>query len=203
MKPSIQPAPSPGKPRTPKPRNRALHFALFLAIFAALDFGYYLTRGTVLEHLFIDTLTVRPAAAVINAVDPPASATAAGSSLLTSFGRINIKEGCEGSEGMFLLIAAILPYPVRWLPRLLGMGSGLALMYAMNQLRILSLVASLHWRPTWFASIHGLIAPTCIVLAGCIFFFAWSSAASSAWSSALTSARSSTVASPAHSRDRV
>ncbi len=79
----------------------------FPAIFGALDYGYYLTRGTVVEHPLIDTLTVRPAAAVIHAVVPAANPLANGSSLLTSFGRINIKEGCEGSEGMFLLILAI------------------------------------------------------------------------------------------------
>jgi exosortase family protein XrtM len=163
----------PGKYRSP---NRALHAVLFLAIFGALDYGYYLTRGTVVEHLLIDTLTVRPAAAVINAVVPAAAAMANGSSLLTSFGRINIKEGCEGSEGMFLLIAAILPFPARWLSKLIGVCAGVFLMYAMNQLRLLGLVASLHWHRAWFESLHGLIAPTCIVAAGCIFFFAWVSA---------------------------
>jgi hypothetical protein len=44
-------------------------------------------------------------------------------------------------------------------------------MYAMNQLRILALVLALHWHPDWFASLHGLIAPTCI------FFFAWANSA--------------------------
>jgi exosortase family protein XrtM len=166
-------APLPGKHRSP---NRALLAVFFLAIFGVLDYGYYLTRGTVVERLLIDTLTVRPAAAVINAVVPAASAVADGSTLQTSFGRINIKEGCEGSEGMFLLIAAILPFPARWLSKLAGVCGGVFLMYVMNQLRLLGLVASLRWHRAWFESLHGLIAPTCIVVAGCIFFFAWVSA---------------------------
>ncbi len=165
---------SPGKRRT---RFGVIYVVLFLAIFGALDYGYYLTRGTAVEHLLIDTLTVRPAAAVINAVVPSVSARASGHSLLTPFGQINILGGCEGSDGMFLLIAAVLPFPARRLSKLAGIIGGVSLMYAMNQLRILALVLSLRWHRDWFASLHGLIAPTCIVVAGCIFFFAWANAA--------------------------
>jgi exosortase family protein XrtM len=167
--------PSPDKKRA---RFGVIYIVLFLAIFGALDYGYYLTRDTVVEHLLIDTLTVRPAAAVINFVAPAISARASGTSLLTPFGQINIAGGCEGSEGMFLLIAAVLPFPARRLSKLAGVIGGVSLMYVMNQLRILALVLSLHWHRDWFESLHGLIAPTCIVVTGCIFFFAWANAAS-------------------------
>jgi exosortase family protein XrtM len=171
---SVDSIPSPDKGPT---RFGVTYVVLFLAIFAALDYGYYLTRGTMVEHLLIDTLTVRPVAAVINVVVPAASARASGNSLFTQFGNVNILEGCEGSDGMFLLIAAVLPFPARRLSRLIGIIGGVSLMYAMNQLRILALVLTLHRRPDWFASLHGLIAPTCIVVAGCIFFFAWANSA--------------------------
>jgi exosortase family protein XrtM len=78
---------------------------------------------------------------------------------------------------MFLLIAAVLPFPAHRLSKLIGVIGGVSLMYAMNQLRILALVLTLRWHPDWFASLHGLIAPTCIVVAGCIFFFAWANSA--------------------------
>jgi len=158
-------------------RFGVIYVVLFLAIFGALDYGYYLTRGTVVEHLLIDTLTVRPAAAVINAVVPAVTARASGNSLFTQFGSVNILEGCEGSDGMFLLIAAVLPFPARRLSKLIGVIGGVSLMYAMNQLRIVAIVLSLRWHRDWFASLHGLIAPTCIVVVGCIFFFAWANAA--------------------------
>ena len=81
------------------------------------------------------------------------------------------------TAGMFLLIAAVLPFPARWLAKLVGVAGGVFLMYALNQLRILALVVSLHWHREWFASVHGLIAPTFIVLGGCLFFFVWANAA--------------------------
>jgi exosortase family protein XrtM len=167
---------------TPSPdarlaRQWMIYLALFLVIFAVLDYSYYLTRGTALEHLLIDTLTVRPAVAVINVLVPAAAARASGHTLSSPFGRINILQGCEGTEGMFLLIAAVLPFPARWKWKLVGAVGGMLLMYAMNQLRILVFVVSLRWHRDWFSSLHGLIAPTFIVLAGCMFFFVWANAA--------------------------
>ena len=73
-----------------------------------------------IEHLFIDTLTVRPAAVVINSVAPAISAKATGHSLFTQFGTVSVLEGCEGSDGMFLLIAAVLPFRASWLSKLVG-----------------------------------------------------------------------------------
>jgi exosortase/archaeosortase family protein len=74
---------------------------------------------------------------------------------------------------MFLLIAAVLPYPAGWRAKLAGVIGGVGLMYLLNQVRILVLVLSLHWHRDWFASLHGFIAPTCIVVIGGIYFLVW------------------------------
>ena len=149
---------------------------LFLLIFGVLDYGYYYTRDTAVEHLVIDKLTVRPAVAIVNWVLPTASARASGQTLTSLFGSINITKGCEGTAAMFLLIAAVLPFPARWGAKLFGIVGGVLLMYLLNQLRILAIIISLHSHPSWFGSLHGLVAPTFIVLVGCLFFFAWANA---------------------------
>ena len=164
-------------PFSKRARPWVVYVALFLAIFGLLDYGYYLTRGTMVERLLIDSLTVRPAASLINLLFPSLSAHASGHSLISSFGQINVLQGCEGTEGMFLLIAAVIPFPTGRLRRLLGIAGGVLLMYALNQLRLLALVVSLEGHRGWFASLHGLIAPTFIVVGGCLFFFAWAHAA--------------------------
>ena len=157
-------------------RHWLLYILLFLVIFGALDYGYYFTRDTAVEHLIIDKLTLRPAVTIVNLVLPKASARASGQSLISLFGSINITKGCEGTSAMFLLIAAVLPFPARWRYKLLGIVGGVLLMYLLNQLRILAIVISLHSHPAWFGSLHGLVAPTFIVLVGCLFFFAWANA---------------------------
>jgi exosortase family protein XrtM len=167
---------------TPRPpleaRRWLIYIVPFLIIFVAFDYGYYVTRGTWVEHLIVDTLTVRPAAIVINTVVPKASVTAHGNDLSTPYGRISVLQGCEGTEAIFLLIAAIVPFPTAWKTKLLGIGAGIVLVYAMNQLRLLALVVSLLWHREWFSSLHGIIAPTFIVLAGCLFFLVWANIAS-------------------------
>lgn len=158
-------------------RRLIAYVFLFVALFGALDYAYYLCRSTAIERLIIDTLTVRPAAAFINKVVPEVAVTASGNNLISPFGEISILQGCEGTEAIFLLIAAIVPFPAAWEAKLLGIVVGIALIYVMNQLRILALVFTLHWHPDWFASLHGLIAPTSIVVAGCLFFFFWANRA--------------------------
>lgn len=158
-------------------RHWLVYILLFLLIFGLLDYGYYYTRDTAVEHLIIDKLTVRPAVAIVNWVLPTASARASGQTLVSLFGSINITKGCEGTAAMFLLIAAVLPFPARWGAKLLGIVGGVLLMYLLNQLRILAIVMSLHSHPGWFGSLHGLVAPTFIVLVGCLFFFVWANAA--------------------------
>jgi exosortase family protein XrtM len=153
------------------------YLALFLGIFCALDYGYHLAQGTGLSHLLVDDLTVRPSVAIIHLLLPTASATASGNSLLSPLGRLNILEGCEGTEGIFLLIAAVLPYPTRWRFRLIGVVTGALLIYVLNLLRVVVLLASLRWHRDWFGALHGVIAPTAIVVAGCLFFLVWANSA--------------------------
>ena len=163
-------------PDKDRARRWVLYMAFFLAIFGALDYGYYLARDTVIERLIVDRLTVRPAAVFINLLFPAASAKASGHDLFSTFGEINIVQGCEGTEAMFLLIAAILPFPARLKTKVLGITGGVLLLYILNQLRLLLLMVFLHSHQDWFGAIHGLIAPTFIVTAGCLFFLAWVSA---------------------------
>src|SRR3974390_2547311 len=133
------------KPLSKGARRWIVYIALFLSVFGVLDYGYYITRGTYVERLLVDMLTVRPAAAVINSIIPSAAVRANGNSLLSPFGQINILQGCEGTEAIFLLIAAILPFPARWLSKFGGVAGGVLLVYALNQVRILALFISLHW----------------------------------------------------------
>jgi len=157
-------------------RNWVVYFILFLTIFGTFVYGYYQAQGTIVSRLVVDDLTVRPAAAIINIVFPAAAAKAQGHSLFTRFGRLNILDGCEGAEAMFLLIAAVLPYPAPWRFRLIGLCSGALLVYVLNLARVVALLASLHWRPYWFGSLHGVIAPTAIIFLGGLFFLLWASA---------------------------
>ncbi|HLA41104.1 MAG TPA: hypothetical protein VJ417_13975, partial [Candidatus Glassbacteria bacterium] len=69
---------------------------VFLAVFFALQYAWERGRDTAVERLFIDELTVRPAAWIIDRLWPAFQVQADGHRLVAAAGRLNILNGCEG-----------------------------------------------------------------------------------------------------------
>lgn len=143
---------------------------IFLAVFFALQYGWEMARDSAVERVFIDELTVRPAAWLIDQLWPVFQVHAEGHRLVAAAGRLNILNGCEGMETLFLLAAAFIAYPFAWRTRLFGLVAGTVLVFALNQARIVMLWhAFLHDR-AWFGILHGTVLPVLLV-AVCLVFF--------------------------------
>ncbi len=160
------------------PRLRSSHrsvvFALgFLIVFGVLYGLYTAARGTVVERFLIDTLTVRPSAAIVNWISPEEGVAANGHRLVSARARLSVLNGCEGTESLFLLIAAIAAFAAPWRARLAGILAGAAVIYGLNQARIVGLYYALRFDRSWFEALHGFIAPTLIILVGALFFLGW------------------------------
>ena len=170
------------KPNLNKPtslaRGMELRFALvFLLIFFVLQYAYSASRGSMVEHLVIDIATVQPSAAIINLVTPDTNAMASGHRIISPQGSLSILNGCEGTETMFLLIAAIIAFTAPWRHKLKGALMGIIFVYALNQARIVALFFAVRQNRNWFDLLHGYVAPTIIIVLGCLFFLWWASAA--------------------------
>ena len=160
------------------PPGRPSPGSFFAAGFAArLLLGFallYLTLGAVRDssayRALIDVGTVRPAATLINALASGEAAGAVGASLVSAKARLNVREGCEGIEAMLLLAAAFLVAPLGWRARLAGLAGGLALIYALNQARLVALWFALRHDRELFALLHGIVAPALLVGAACAYF---------------------------------
>ncbi len=154
-----------------------LRLLIFVALFIVVFFGcealYMQSRGTSFERVFIDILTVKPSAALINWFSPDEGVSAQGSRLVSPFARLSVLNGCEGTEAMFLLIAAITAFAAPWRHKLRGALLGIGLVYVLNQIRIVVLYYSFRTDKALFDSIHGTIGPAIIVLVACGFFFWW------------------------------
>jgi len=145
---------------------------IFLAVFFVLQYAWERGRDTAVERVFIDELTVRPAAWIIDRWWPAFQVQAEGHRLVAAAGRLNILNGCEGMETLFLLMAALVAYPFAWRMRALGMAAGMLLVFALNQARIVVLWhAFLHGR-AWFGVLHGTVLPMLLVAVCLIFFLA-------------------------------
>lgn len=152
-------------------RRRPLRLLLlFLATFLALQYGWEMSRGTALERFVIHDLTVKPAAWIIDGIWPQTGVQAQAHRLVAPAGRLNILNGCEGLETLFLLMAAFVAYPFAWRVRLLGMVLGVGVVFALNQVRIVMLWQVWSGDRTLFGLLHGTLLPLALI-AVCLAFF--------------------------------
>lgn len=144
----------------------------FLALFMGLQYGYQLAKGSVIEHVVIDMITVKPCVLILSWLSSE-PVWAEGHRILTATSRMSVLNGCEGVESIFLMIAAILAFPSTVRQKAWGLMSGVTVVYLTNQLRIASLFYAARYNRTAFDALHGYIAPTFIVLVGILFYLHW------------------------------
>lgn len=145
----------------------------FISVFLLLEFAWERSRGTAIERVVIDHVTVVPAAWWLNRLWPEQVVSAVGHSLVASTARLNILNGCEGLEIYFLLAAAFLSYPLSIGRRVLGIGGGALLIYILNQLRILALWQVQRTQPDLFGWLHGMIFPLLFLAISFVFFLSF------------------------------
>lgn len=146
---------------------------LFLLVFTLLHVGYQASRGTVIERVAINRATVSPSAFLINLLDSGERVVADGHRLISPVARLSVLNGCEGTESLFLMIAAIVAYTARWRQKATGILTGILLIYLVNLARIVGLWFALRYDRHLFAVLHGYIAPILIITVGCLFYLWW------------------------------
>lgn len=143
---------------------------IFLTVFIVLQSAWELSRDTWLEHAVIDQATVIPAGWIINQIWPGQQVVAEGHRLIAPAARLNILNGCEGLETLFLLAAAFVAYPLAWRVRGLGIGLGTLLVFGLNQARIVLLWHAFLNDRELFSLLHNTVLPL-VMIACCFIFF--------------------------------
>ena len=145
----------------------------FVLAFSVLQLAWQSLGGSRLEYFVIHTCTVRPAALLANLLTPAAHASASGYVLATLGMRLNILNGCDGMEALFLVIAAFAVAPLDWRRRLGGIALGLPVVFVVNEARILVLFYALRSSPPLFDTLHATVTPIALVVLVCCYFYAW------------------------------
>lgn len=153
-------------------RHPARLLLSFLAVFFALQYAWEMSRGSWLEKAVIDRATVVPAAWAVDSLWPEQGVRAQGHRLVSPHGRLNVLNGCEGLETLFLLIGALLAYPLSWPARLRGLLLGTLLVYGLNLARLIVLWHAFRHDRAVFALLHGTVLPLAMVGA-CLLAFLW------------------------------
>jgi exosortase family protein XrtM len=149
----------------------------FVALFAAAYIVLYLGYSAVPDSFLRDKIyfygIVNPSRTIIHWVAPGEPVTAVQNRLESPSGSLDIVRGCDGSGVVFLLVAAIIAMRDHLRHTLLGIIGGIALIYLLNQLRIVTLYfVHARW-PGWFTAMHAYFIPTLMVLVATIYFAAW------------------------------
>jgi exosortase family protein XrtM len=155
------------------PTGLGLRAAGFLVLFAVLQLGWQTLRGSALERAVIHDGTVRPAAFLVNLLTPTTGASAVDFTLRAPGGGLNIQNGCEGLEALFLLSAALLVAPIPWRSRGRGLLLGCAVVFIINQARILVLFYAYRADHSLFDPLHATVTPIVVILLVCAYFYAW------------------------------
>lgn len=146
---------------------------LFLSVFFILQMSYDACRGSDFEHFILGDLTVAPTAAVINFLTPAVHVKALGNQLIAPGGGITVLKGCEGTEIMFMLVAAFAAVVMPWRRRMTGLGLGILLVFCINQLRLVALFYVYRSEPALFNLLHGTVAPIVLILCVALYALYW------------------------------
>lgn len=146
---------------------------VFFLVFGALALAWQGQAGSALSRALIERGVVAPAAAVAAALSPNLGIHAAGSRLRSPAGGINIVNGCDGTEALFLLIAGLAVAPIPPAARILGILAGIPVVYAANLVRILVLFHARRAGTEWFDLLHGSVTPVAMVLAVAAYYHVW------------------------------
>ena len=153
-----------GQPNNPgKGRSLVAMLAIFLICLTSMQWMWSRARGTEVERIVIDIATIRTSVQLINIITPGVGAVAAGSRIRAPGGGINVLNGCEGTEVLFLLASGLVAYPMSWRKRAIGVGIGTMMIFGLNQARLLSLFYSYRSDKLLFDQIHGTIAPLVLI----------------------------------------
>jgi exosortase/archaeosortase family protein len=123
---------------------------------------------------YIEQLVVPTAVAWINLVGAlPVPVVASGPRVVAEGGGLSVLQGCEGLDVLGLWLAAVAAAPLSWRGRLLGWTLGALIVFALNQLRLGSLLVLYREHRAWFGDAHGLWWPVLLVALVFGLFLLW------------------------------
>ncbi|MCB1743199.1 MAG: exosortase family protein XrtM [Gammaproteobacteria bacterium] len=151
-----------------------LRFTLkFVALFGLFYAGYMSIPDDFLrDRVFYHGIT-QVSASIIDLVAPQEAVQAESNRLYSSKAALRIIRGCDGSGALFLLVAAVLVFPVSAARKLAGVLGAVLLVYVLNQLRVVGLYFVVAYERDLFLPIHTYFAPTLIVVLCSAFFAGW------------------------------
>lgn len=147
----------------------------FLVVFLALMLGFYLVWATSFFHDTVVQSAVRLnanlASGLLNLFGM--GTTANGSMIESSEFTVNIKTGCDGIEGMALFSAAVLAFPAAWRQKIIGLVTGIGILFVVNLTRVVQLYLTGVYYPSLFEILHQNVWQIIFIILSLVLFGLW------------------------------
>jgi exosortase family protein XrtM len=153
--------------------TRWVFVLMFVATYVVLYLGYSAVPDAALRDSVYYYGIVRPSKMMIDWLAPSEHVIGVQNSLISATAKLSVVRGCDGSGVILLLVAAIIAYRANLKATLLGSLGAIALVYALNQLRIVALYFINVHEPAWFMPVHVYFIPTLMILVGALYFAVW------------------------------
>lgn len=150
-----------------------LFLLVFVAVYGVLHVLYFALPDTVLRNGVHYYGIVMPAATALNLIAPGEAVSADRGTLRSARASLEIVRGCDGAGVAFLLVAAVAASAAGIRRKLLGILAGVALVYLLNELRVIGLYFVVAYRNDWFAPLHNYFVPMLLIVASVLFFLWW------------------------------
>ena len=121
----------------------------------------------------INVLHAKVGAFIIGLISHDGSVTALNSTITSKSMSMQIVKGCDGTEGLLLIIAAMFAFPASLREKAVGLALGILFIYILNLIRIVGLWFILGHAPALFDIMHVYVGQTFIILSGFLFFLWW------------------------------
>lgn len=145
---------------------------LFVLIFVVIQSLYYFSNVFTIPYR-LQKVNALVSSTIINTVTPRENTTAEGRSLKWGVSSVEIGWGCEGIEGIFIIIAALSAYYMGLREKLLGILVGTLFLYCLNIARIVMIYYTIRYKSALFDIMHMYVGQTFIIFFGVLFFVVW------------------------------
>ncbi len=146
---------------------------LFVILLAFFNFMYFLCGGTSVEDFVLSTLTAKPVYFAIKFLTPSEEVVLNGALLTSPHVNFKIVRGCDGMEGMLLMISAMCAFSLAWSDKLKGILYGVVFIYVFNLLRIIGLYYLARYYTSAFDFAHLFVGQSITVILVSVFFILW------------------------------
>jgi exosortase H (IPTLxxWG-CTERM-specific) len=86
---------------------------------------------------------------------------------------VSVKKGCDAAEPMAIFIAGIVAFPALIKRKLIGLGIGLAILFLLNVVRIVTLYLMGIYFPDLFEAMHLAVWQVIFILIAVLLWFLW------------------------------